>query len=145
MKNYLLIFLLIFLTFCLGLTACQKKAREGMHFNKGTWSEAQALAKKEGKLIFVDVYTVWCGPCKMMEESTFADPKVGEYFNAKFINFRLDAEKGEGFELANKYNVQAVPNLLFIDEAGDLVHRAEGFLSSEELLKVAEMALEQKD
>jgi thiol:disulfide interchange protein len=141
MKNYLL----IFLTFYFVLTACQKKTSEGMHFNKGTWSEAQTLAKKEGKLIFVDVYTVWCRPCKMMEESTFTDPKVGKYFNAKFINFRLDAEQGEGVALASKYNVQAVPNLLFIDEAGDLVHRAEGYLSSEELLKAAEMALEQKD
>jgi thiol:disulfide interchange protein len=139
MKNYLL----ILLPLCLGFMTCQKKNSEGMHFNKGAWSKVQALAKKEGKLIFIDAHTDWCGPCKLMEQSTFSDPKVADYFNAKFINFKLDAEKGEGPELALKYGIQAVPNLLFVNESGDLVHRAEGFLSADELLNAANTALMQ--
>ena len=57
-----------------------------IEFFKGTFEEALAKAQAEEKLVFVDAYTVWCGPCKWMSKNTFTDAKVAEYFNENFIN-----------------------------------------------------------
>ena len=54
--------------------------------------QAAAKAKKENKLVFVDCYTQWCGPCKKMARDIFPDAKVGEYMNAKFVNLKIDME-----------------------------------------------------
>jgi uncharacterized protein YyaL (SSP411 family) len=57
-------------------------------------------AKKENKLIFVDAYASWCGPCKLMVKNIFPLKTVGDYYNSHFINAKIDMEKGEGIELA---------------------------------------------
>ncbi len=61
-----------------------------------SWDDAIAAAEKEPKKIFIDVYTDWCGWCKRMDKTTFADPKVVEYVNSNFYAVKFDAEqKGE--------------------------------------------------
>ena len=60
-----------------------------------TFEEAVALNKKEKKQIFIDVYTTWCGPCKMMDRYTFADPEVAKILNANFYPVKLNAEQKE--------------------------------------------------
>ena len=62
-------------------------------------SEALAKAKAENKLVFMDCYTSWCGPCKYMTETIFPQEKAGEFFNPKFVCVKFDMEKGEGKEL----------------------------------------------
>jgi thioredoxin-related protein len=85
-----------------------------------------AKAKAEKKFLFVDAYTTWCGPCKWMSANTFPDSKVGEYFNANFVSYKLDMEKGEGPDIAKKYSVNAYPTLLFIESSGQLIDVAVG-------------------
>ena len=97
-------------------------------FEKGTWTEMLARAKAEKKLIFVDVYATWCGPCKMLDQQVFTDKQVAATYNAFFINYKADAEHGEGVMLARKYNVHAYPTALFIDGDGQLVDDRVGFL-----------------
>jgi thioredoxin-related protein len=58
-----------------------------------TWEQAIAASAKQQKKIFVDVYTDWCGWCKKMDETTFADPKVISYMNKNFYNVKFDAEQ----------------------------------------------------
>ncbi|WIO74111.1 thioredoxin family protein [Porticoccaceae bacterium LTM1] len=101
----------------------------GIEFFHGTWEEALEKAKSEEKLIFVDVYTDWCGPCKKMAKTIFTQDRVGEYYNANFINYKLNAEDEEqnGPELAEQYEVRAYPTLLYIDGTGNLAHRATGY------------------
>ena len=53
----------------------------GIVFFKGSLKDAKAKAKKENKLIFIDCYTTWCGPCKNMSKKTFVNKEVGEYYN----------------------------------------------------------------
>ena len=65
------------------------------------WKEILAQAKKENKLIFLDAYTSWCGPCKHMQSEVFTDMAVGYYFNKNFINVKMDMEEGEGLQLSN--------------------------------------------
>ena len=58
-----------------------------------SFEEAVALSKKEKKQIFIDVYTTWCGPCKMMDKFTFNDPEVAKVLNENFYPVKLDAEQ----------------------------------------------------
>ncbi len=57
--------------------------------------EAQAAAKKTAKPLFVDVYTSWCGPCKMLDAKTFQDPKLAAYVNEHFYPVKFNAESGD--------------------------------------------------
>ncbi len=99
-------------------------------FETGTWAEIKAKAKKENKLIFMDAFTTWCGPCKWMAKNTFTDKTVADYYNANFINAKIDMEKGEGLEIAKEYKVTCYPNLVYIDGDGKLVHRAAGSMET---------------
>lgn len=75
------------------------QSKTGINFQAKNLDEAKKLAKQENKLIFVDLYTTWCGPCKLMKKNTFPNPELGELFNKNFISLYIDAEK-EGTELA---------------------------------------------
>ncbi|MBW6496984.1 MAG: thioredoxin family protein [Bacteroidales bacterium] len=108
----------------------------GIVFHEGSWDQALQLAKEENKLIFLDVYATWCGPCKRLKANTFPDAAVGEFYNANFINVALDGEKGEGLELARKYNVRSYPSLLFIDSNGQIVGRTAGFHNPDRFLEL---------
>lgn len=99
-------------------------AQKGMKFETGTWAQIQEKAKKENKFIFVDAYTTWCGPCKWMAKNIFTNDTVGEFYNKNFINAKIDMEKGEGIELAKKYDVKFYPSYLFFSPNGELVHRS---------------------
>ena len=99
---------------------------QGIKFFEGTLEEAKALAKKEDKLIFLDAYTSWCGPCKRMAKNVFPTKEAGDYFNENFINVQKDMEKGEGRAIAKKYGVRSYPTLLFIDYTGNVVYQTKG-------------------
>ena len=131
-------FFVLLLGMGVGLVAQENAA--GIAFQQGDFQAMLDKAKAENKLIFMDVYTTWCGPCKMLDKNTFSDAQVGNKFNAGFVNYKLDAEKGEGISLARKYGVRAYPNMLFINGQGELVHRVVGYRPAEELLKEGEAA-----
>ena len=111
---------------------------EGINFQDISFEEALKKAKKEKKLIFVDAYAVWCGPCKWMNANTFKEKEVGEVFNKKFINLKIDMEKGEGPELARKYNVRQYPTLFLIDGDGQVKKRIIGLHKKDQLLSEVE-------
>jgi thiol-disulfide isomerase/thioredoxin len=118
----MIIRLIVLYTFYTGLISAQ-----GIRFAEGNWQEVINLAAKENKLIYLDVYTTWCGPCKMMEKKFFPDSSVGAFYNANFINYRLDAENGEGIKIAKQYKVQGYPTNLFIEPSSAAVlHTAVG-------------------
>ena len=125
---------------CCMLTLQHSFAQE-IQFTKGTWAEVLAKAAKENKLVFVDVYATWCGPCKMMAKNIFTQPKVAGVYNAGFINYMIDAEKGEGVALAEKYQVLSFPTYLFIDAAGKLVYKTEGAMAADKFIAEANNAL----
>ncbi|SKB69009.1 Thioredoxin-like [Parapedobacter luteus] len=113
----------------------------GVQFFEGTWSEALNAAEASGKLIFVDVYTDWCPPCKRMNKEVLPLPEVGESYNTSFINYKLDAEKGDGIALAKQYEVAAYPTYLYLDAQGNLLHRAVGYFGAQAFIAHAERAL----
>ncbi len=133
---------IILLLLLLGLFSQQAIAQDaGMEFFHGTWQETLDAAQKERKLIFVDAYTEWCGPCKMMSRNTFTDPEVGKVYNKNFVNYKFDMEKGEGPEFARKYGITAYPTLFFINFKGEVVHKVVGYRAPDKFLGEAEIAL----
>jgi thiol:disulfide interchange protein len=115
---------------------------QGIDFMKGSWADALAKAKKEDKLIFLDAYASWCGPCKYMARTTFTEEKAGTFFNKNFVNYKMDMEKHpDGPRLSKKYGLEAYPTLYFIDKNEKMVHMSVGALNVKELLAEAQIAL----
>lgn len=117
------------------------QAQGGINFERGTLDAARKKARVEHKLIFIDAYASWCGPCKAMNRDVFPDQSVGALFNANFINLKIDMEKGNGPDVARGYKVNAYPTLLFLDEDGKVVHRVEGYRDAAGMIKEGKKAL----
>jgi thioredoxin-related protein len=112
-------------------------AQEGIIFDTThTWDELLELSGKTGKLIFLDCYTSWCGPCKGMAREVFPDKKVGEFMNQTFICTKRDMEKGEGVELHKKYKefIPGFPTYLLIDASGNAIYQVSGYLNPEKFV-----------
>jgi len=132
----------ICLLFSLGFTLCQG---QGIEFFHGTWAEALEKANEEEKLIFVDAYAKWCGPCKRMAKNVFTQAAVGDYFNANFINMKLDMEESESRDFKKSFSVSAYPTLFFIDEKGELVKKAVGGKSAQALIELGKGVVKSYD
>ncbi|MCX6305659.1 MAG: thioredoxin domain-containing protein [Bacteroidetes bacterium] len=106
------------------------------------WSELLEQSKVQNKLIFLDAYTSWCGPCKWMAANMFTKDSIADYYNSTFICAHFDMEKGEGLQLAQFYQVKAYPTLLFINGAGEMVHKRVGVpQKTEDYLEMGKTAL----
>lgn len=94
-------------------------------------------AKQTSRPVFIDFYTDWCGPCRVMDRDVFTDGKLASYFNEHFISLKINAEKGEGVALAKQFGVGAYPTLVFLNTNGVERERTMGFTTSQRLLKMA--------
>lgn len=108
-------------------------------FFQGTFEEALQKAKVEKKDVFVDFYTEWCGPCKVMSQKVFTDPEVGDYFNKHFVSYKLNAEAPGQAEVAKKYGVEAFPTMIFMNVKGEVLRTVLGAKSPAALVREAMM------
>lgn len=136
-----IIFALPLFNFVTAQVKIEEVHTSGIQFFHGSFEEAKAKALKENKMIFMDAYAEWCGPCKRMAATVFTDDKVGQFFNDNFINLKMDMEKGEGPKLSDKFDVSAYPTLIFINEKGEQVHKAVGALDAEQFKMTGKQAL----
>lgn len=118
------------------------QAQNGISFFEGSWTETLEEAKKQRKPIFVDAFTVWCGPCKAMSRNTFRNEQVGEFMNENFVNYKFDMEKGEGINFAQNYQVTAYPTLLYINHKGEVIHKALGYKAPNDFINESRKALD---
>lgn len=118
------------------------KAEKGIQFLEGDFSKAKEEATKQHKLIFLDAYASWCGPCKLLKRKTFPDKTAGEFFNEHFISVAVDMEEGQGPALASQYAVDAYPTLIVTDAKGNLVTYTKGYMDAGQLIKFGKYALE---
>lgn len=93
-------------------------AQSGVNFEEGAMKDLLAKAGSENKYLFLNVYANSSGPSKYMLNEVFTQKEMGDYFNATFVNAKIDAEKGEGIEVAKKYEVRAYPTFLILDSSG---------------------------
>lgn len=105
------------------------------------FEEVLAKAQQENKKVFVDFYTVWCGPCKLMSQKVFTETEIGTYFNEKFVNYQINAEDKAFTEQVKRYQIRSYPTLLILDAAGNVLGRQEGALDAAHFLKFAKRTL----
>ena len=152
MKNLIVagIFSLLILT---SFSFTKTDAQEEVKVKWYTIEEAQQLVKKEKRKIYIDVYTDWCGWCKVMENKTFTDPEIAEMLNTKFYAVKLDGEgkedivfKDQTFKFVpsgrNGYHELAAallqgklsyPTSIFLDEDLNLLTPLPGYYPPEKL------------
>ena len=113
-----------------------KDAADGIQFTDASWRDILKKAKAEKKVIFLDAYASWCGPCKLLQKNVFTKKAVGDFYNEKFINVKMDMEKGEGPALSQVYPLEAYPTLLFIDGNGRVLKKVLGLQTPENLIAI---------
>ena len=141
-------FILFVLTMWFGATLSAQESDKGISFHDNKpWKEILLLAKQENKLIFMDCYTGWCGPCKALAKNVFTQEKVGDFFNSRFINVKYDMEKGDGKMLNEQYKQHIVgyPTMLLINAEGKVLQQLAGFKEPDELIEGIRKASEGKD
>ncbi|MCH4553053.1 thioredoxin family protein [Aestuariibaculum lutulentum] len=135
MKNFYKIIVLA-ITFLLSCSSFSQTK-----FIKASWEEVLMQAKKENKLIFVDLYFTGCFPCKQMDDKVFPDSRVAEVLNTSFIAFKSDIFKEDiGKKIARKYGVTGFPSFIVLDANGNTIEVTSGYHSVEELVAVLELA-----
>ena len=113
-----------------------------------TLEEAQALSEKEPRKVIMDVYTDWCGWCKKMDKTTFADEEVAQFVNENFYAVKLKADsndkvtfKGKEFskgELAQALQVTGYPTIVFFDESFSKFQPVSGYRGASDFLGLLE-------
>lgn len=93
-----------------------------------------AKAKAENKVLMIDFYTDWCKWCVELEKKVYTNSEVSAFANNYQINWKIDAEKGEGVDLAKKYQVSGYPTIVFVDGNGDEIDRIIGYLPVKDFL-----------
>jgi thiol-disulfide isomerase/thioredoxin len=131
------IFLFLFVQFSINIFAQET----GIKFIEDQ-SIAQLLQKADSgkKFLFIDCYATWCGPCKYLSREIFPLKAVGDFYNANFVCAKFDMEKGEGVDIARKYQIKAYPTLLFLDANGEIVHLNVGAGDANDILNLGKLA-----
>ncbi|NLR58341.1 DUF255 domain-containing protein [Chitinophaga polysaccharea] len=128
---------LFLLTFLAPMMAFAQE--KGIHFEHGsTWAEVKAKAKAENKYIFMDCFTTWCGPCKMMSAQIFPQEKVGNFMNDKYVSVKVQMDQtakdneevkqwyADAQQIEKDYSIRAYPTFLVFAPDGHIVDRQVG-------------------
>jgi thiol:disulfide interchange protein len=117
-------------------TSKENLVDKGIHFETEDWNIILDKAKIEDKLIFLNLYATWCGPCKMMKVYTLSNKDVAGFFNENYINVSLDGEKGKGLEIMEKYKLRSFPSYLFIDGDDKVVAQVSGYFPPKDFIVI---------
>lgn len=123
-----------------------------------TTQEAIDLQKTKPRKIFLDVYTTWCGPCKMLTANTFSNPVIQKLLTDYYLPSKFNAESNEVIEFKGatyknpKYSPQprqsthefaiyiastpqglGYPTMVFLDEEGNMIQPISGYLTPQQL------------
>jgi len=97
--------------------------------------DALKRAGEEEKVVFIDFFATWCGPCKELDKTTFADEKVIAWLGEHTVPLKVDTDQDKA--TAQRYRVNMMPTLLFLRADGTELNRVQGFQTSEQFLAMA--------
>jgi thioredoxin-like negative regulator of GroEL len=98
-------------------------------------SKATAAAAESGKPLMIDVWAIWCEPCKLMEQTTYRDPRIVRTIG-DFMPLKVDADANEVF--IERYEIDAFPTTLFLDGEGREITRLLSHVKTDVLLETME-------
>ncbi len=125
----------LLMTIAVVLVTLTASAQDGLQFIKSSsFQEALNIAKQQDKILMVDVYTTWCGPCTYLAENIFPSAELND-LNEVMIGYKIDAEKGEGVSFASKWNVRAYPTMLFFYDGEHIGTMKGGAATPEDFIK----------
>lgn len=104
-----------------------------VNFYKGSYDDFLREAKKQKKPIILDFWASWCGPCKKMDNETFANPNFAVYMNANFMVYKVDIDSFDGMAIADRFAIDAYPTLVILDTKCKYIGRYRGFFPPEYL------------
>ena len=119
----------ILFTFILGMLVLSAFSQEKTLFlDNEPWEKVLKEAQKSKKMVFVDTYTQWCGPCKDLMNRILPQKEVSDYLRANFVCVRYDLEKDNGNTFRSLYpnRIIGIPTMLIIDAQGNLLHAIKG-------------------
>lgn len=130
MKNKILLIALL-------LTAFAFRAYSNeVEFTKGTYAEVLAKAKAENKVLMIDFFTDWCKWCVELDKKVYTNSEVADFANKNQINWKIDAEKGEGPDLAKKFMVGGYPTIVFVNGNGVEIDKIIGYFPAKDFLQM---------
>lgn len=112
-----------------------------IRFEPISWQEALGKARKEHKMLFVEIYTTWCTYCRQMEQNVFSTKEAGAFYNQHFINVRYDAQKSDGIQILKSYAMLGFPTFLYLDPNGLVVKKTAGYQNIETFTSMGDSAL----
>lgn len=112
-----------------------------IYFEQAKYEKVLSLATEEQKPIFLDFYTDWCAPCRWLEKDAFENESAARYFNKNLVSLKINAEKGEGVELAQQFKVRAFPTLIYLKPNGQEISRHVGLTSANHIISMAKKSV----
>lgn len=118
-----------------------------------SWEQVKQKAKQENKYIFIDAYTTWCAPCKMMDKYVYPNDTVGAFFNQHFISVKVQMDRTKNddsyvqswYETADamgkEYMIESYPTAVFLSPDAQIVHKDDGFRPVQTFISIANLAL----
>jgi len=110
------------------------------------YDEGMKLAAKTNKPMIIDFYTDWCGWCKKMDKTTYADPNIIKYINRAFVAVKVNAESREklnlaagpsdGIKVARSFGVNSYPQTWFVESNGKKIDKWPGFAPADKFMVV---------
>ncbi|OGC93754.1 MAG: hypothetical protein A2W25_06470 [candidate division Zixibacteria bacterium RBG_16_53_22] len=127
-------------------TAAISKTQQTESIKWLKYDDGVKLAAKTNKPLIIDFYTDWCGWCKKMDKTTYADPKIIKYINKAFVAVKVNAESrdklnlaagpSDGIKVARSFGVNSFPQTWFVESDGKKINKMPGFAPPNQFMVV---------
>ncbi|RJQ61030.1 MAG: DUF255 domain-containing protein [Desulfobacteraceae bacterium] len=98
------------------------------------YDDGLALAKKQGKKVFLYFWADWCQYCKKMEEETLSKKEVAALLGKNYIPVKINMDADQ--RLASQYFVRGLPTTWFLSETGEKISNLPGYVAHDLFLPI---------